>query len=291
MRIVPALALAFGAVLPLADVEDARAPEGPWAMDTAPLSACPLLTPRNGIAYHGGSVLLGTPSAYFIWYGDWTGRRTPALLTELARSLGGSRWWAINTTYRDARGNHVSGSASFGESAIDAYSRGQSIGDADLPRIVGAAVAKGALPLDDEGVYFILSSRDVDETSGFCTRYCGFHSHARVGIANLRYAFVGDSMRCPSACAPQAVSPNGDLAADGMASILAHEWSEAVTDPDGDGWYDDRGLENADKCAWTYGDTFVAKNGALANVHLGGRDWLIQQNWVNEGGGGCQLGR
>ena len=65
-----------------------------------------------------------------------------------------------------------------------------------------------------------------------------------------------------------------------MASIISHELEEAVTDLDLNAWYDRRGYENADKCAWTFGTTYTS-GGALANVHLGSRDYLIQRNWVN----------
>ena len=74
-----------------------------------------------------------------------------------------------------------------------------------------------------------------------------------------------------------------------MASIIAHELEEAVTDPDLNAWYDSRGMENADKCAWTFGTTYATGNGALANMHLGSRDYLIQQQWVNASGGYCAL--
>ena len=74
-----------------------------------------------------------------------------------------------------------------------------------------------------------------------------------------------------------------------MASIVAHELEEATTDPDLNAWYDQRGYENADKCAWTFGTTFNAGNGALANMTLGGMQFLIQRNWVNAGGGYCAL--
>ncbi|HEX7530831.1 MAG TPA: hypothetical protein VF333_06795, partial [Pyrinomonadaceae bacterium] len=74
---------------------------------------------------------------------------------------------------------------------------------------------------------------------------------------------------------------------DGMASIIAHELEEAVSDPNLNAWYDSRGAENADKCAWTFGTTFTTSNGALANMTMGGRNWLIQRNWVNASGGFC----
>jgi hypothetical protein len=74
-----------------------------------------------------------------------------------------------------------------------------------------------------------------------------------------------------------------------MASIIAHELEEAVTDPDLNAWYDPRGEENADKCAWTFGTTYLVANGSRANMKLGTMDYLIQQNWVNSGGGFCAV--
>ena len=74
-----------------------------------------------------------------------------------------------------------------------------------------------------------------------------------------------------------------------MASIIAHEFEESASDPDLNAWYDRRGAENADKCAWTFGATYTTNNGSLANMKLGQRDFLIQQNWVNAAGGYCAL--
>lgn len=47
-------------------------------------------------------------------------------------------------------------------------------------------------------------------------------------------------------------SPNNDPPADAMLSVLAHELSEAASDPDLDGWYTYAGSENADLCAWKF---------------------------------------
>jgi hypothetical protein len=55
---------------------------------------------NNGIFYHGGPLILGTTNAYYIWYGNWAGiRRHPP--DNLARSIGGSPYFNINTTYFD----------------------------------------------------------------------------------------------------------------------------------------------------------------------------------------------
>ena len=74
-----------------------------------------------------------------------------------------------------------------------------------------------------------------------------------------------------------------------MASVISQELAETVTDPDLNAWFDSRGAENADKCAWTFGTTYTTSNGKKANVKLGSRDFLIQQNWVNANGGYCSL--
>jgi hypothetical protein len=74
-----------------------------------------------------------------------------------------------------------------------------------------------------------------------------------------------------------------------MASIISHELEEAVTDPDLNAWYDNRGYENADKCAWTFGTTTTLSSGAKYNVTLGSTKYLIQRNWVNASGGYCAM--
>jgi hypothetical protein len=135
----------------------------------------------------------------------------------------------------------------------------------------------------------VLTSKDVSESSGFCTKYCGWHTYGTIGASNIKYAFVGNADRCPTACEAQTTGPNGNAIADAMASVIAHELEEMVTDPNLNAWYDRRGYENADKCAWTFGTTYTTSNGAQANMNLGGLDFLIQRNWVNANGGFCAL--
>jgi len=107
------------------------------------------------------------------------------------------------------------------------------------------------LPKDANGVYFVLTSAEVTASSGFCTQYCGWHTHATIGGSDIKFAFIGNPDRCPSSCAAQAVGPNDNAGADGMASIISHELEEAASDPDLNAWYDRRGSEADDKCAWS----------------------------------------
>jgi len=244
----------------------------------------------NGISYHGGPVILGTTNVYYIWYGAWGNDTAIPILENLASKIGGSPYFNINTTYYNGSNTHVSNAVHFGMSTTDSGSQGTNLSDASLQTVVSSAITSGKLPKDTNAVYFVLTSAEVNETSGFCTQYCGFHTHGMIGGADIKYAFVGNAARCPSSCAAQtSSSPNGNVGADGMASVVSHELEEAVSDPDLNAWFDTRGQENADKCAWTFGTTYNVGNGSVANMKLGNYDYLIQRNWVNASGGYCAL--
>jgi Phosphate-induced protein 1 conserved region/Bacterial Ig-like domain (group 3) len=242
----------------------------------------------NHIDYNGGPVLLGTTHVYYIWYGNWDASSI-GILSNFASNIGGSQYFNTNTGYFDGNGASVSNSVSFSGSANDNYSHGASINDSDIWLIVTFALSKGSLPVDSNGVYFVLTSGDV-KVSGFPNSVCGWHSQQTYSNTNIQYAFVGNPDPAGLGnCAEQYVSPNANPGADAMASIIAHELEESVTDPGGTAWYDSSGSEDADKCAWTFGATYNAINGSKANMQLGGKDYLIQQNWVNASGGYCAL--
>jgi Phosphate-induced protein 1 conserved region len=248
---------------------------------------------RWPIVYHGGQVVDHPITVYYLWYGNWsTASAAPAIVEEFTRYLGASDWWGTNAGYVDARGKAPSTSVTFGASAYDAYSQGATVADDAIAAAVVKAIAKGALPDDPRGVYMVLGSADVDATSGFCTAYCGFHKVVTLpNGAHRYYGYVGDTRRCGLGCAMQHVGPNGDSPADGMISIIAHELAEVVTDPYADAWYDAAGLENTDKCIWVFGNTYIAPNGAKANMKLGERDYLVQANWKLDayGNGKCEI--
>ncbi len=237
----------------------------------------------------------GTVNIYFIWYGNWINgshasdsATTVNLIDTLFNpgGMGGSGYELINSTYGTAV-NNVSGNFLLVGSTHNNYSKGIRLNDSAVLSIVSSAIGTGALPRDVNGLYFVLTSSDVAETSGFCTQYCGWHTRATISGADIKFAFVGNADRCPSACEAQAQSPNQDAGADGMASIMAHESEEAISDPDLNAWYDSAGNENADKCAWTFGPTTGSIGSGGYNQTFASKHWLIQMNWENARGGGC----
>src|SRR3954463_5493895 len=246
---------------------------------------------NNGISYHGGPIILGTTNVYYIWYGDWS-KDAPAqpILTDLAGNIGGSPYFNINTSYYNGSNQFISNSVHYAGATTDNYSQGPVLTDITVQSVVQSAISGGRLPLDTNGVYFVLTSPDVQEATGFGFVYCGWHTNGTINGADVKYSFVGDPATAwMNTCADQATGPNGGGGGDAKASGVAHELEEAVTDPDLDAWYDSSGNENADKCAWTFNPTYRASNGALANMKLGTRDYLIQRNWVNASGGYCAL--
>lgn len=241
------------------------------------------------IAYHNGP-LIATPVVYLLWYGNWNrgnGTDTPAgqqIIRDWASSIGGSAHFQINSTY-NISGWVVTGNVTYGgQATISGYPQGTSLTDTEVKTVVNNAITSGKVPYNAAGVYFVLTSSDVSESSGFCTQYCGWHTAATPSAGHIRYSFVGNAARCISSCAAQSSSPNGNAGVDGMISVMTHELEEATTDPDLNAWYDSQGAENADKCAWTFGHfQYQVGNGSWANIHLGARDFLIQRNLRRSG--------
>src|SRR5437879_2413487 len=128
----------------------------------------------NGIYYHGGPVIPGNVNLYFIWYGNFVNGPGPSdsiltqnLLTTLFSNggLGGSPYARINSTYSDPY-RKVTGNFALAESANDYYSRGTKLSDNSVAGIVSSAIVSRVLPRDPNGLYFLLTSSDVTETSG-----------------------------------------------------------------------------------------------------------------------------
>lgn len=245
----------------------------------------------NGISYHNGPVMKGTVNVYYIYYGNWASLNptADAIFTDWAQHIGNSPYYNINTTYGDTIGN-VSASVAYVSSInVPSSTYGTSLNDGNIYSIVADALNAGTLPTDANGVYFVLTARGIAETSGFLTQYCGWHTYGTIKNTIIKYSFVGDAGTSAGCSVQFGNSPNGNPSADAMISVIAHELEEAATDPQLNAWYDATGAENADKCAWNFGGTYVAPNGTTANMQLGTRHYLIQQNWVNANGGGCIL--
>ena len=268
----------------------------------------PKLTSK--MVYHNGPVLTGIRNFYTIYYGCWTdncgfaGDTTiPRVLADFYTSIGNSPYAQINSTYTDASGQPAASAFIYGGEVVDAsYSRGVDLTPADIVSLISYQVNNFQLPQDSNGIYVIIASADIASTeTGFCTPGVPpFHAQGLVNGSPVKYIFLGNPNRCPTVAGPQfsrsGPTPNNSYAADVLVSNFAHALNGLVTNPTGSGWYDRYGLENTDKCQDaagqpTFGATYLTANGARANVRMGGRDFLIQQNWVNDRKARCAMSR
>lgn len=273
------------------------------------------IAPSKGIMhYKGGPVMTNSIHAYYIWYGDWNNSGTVPILEDLMNDIGSSDYFQINTDYfqqsldagldGEAPRIYVSSKVSLTKEVFIDYTHGKKLSDADVQSIVSDQILNGSLPTDPDGIYFVITDKTVDQylgISSFCGGFCGWHYNGTINGVDIKYSFIGDTEKCPNDCSAKGSyygagyprSPNGDWSADGMASVLIHELEEAATDPDLNAWLDiTSNYENADECAWTYGKLYVTNNNSVANVKVGNRDYLIQQNWkLYSDAGHCDMKR
>lgn len=262
----------------------------------------------TGIYYHGGPVLQsGTKVVSVYWASSpiynggpaagttGTGGADGSLVGTFLRGLGGSPYFNINTTYTDGSGAHVVNSVTYvGYWANNANvpAPGQNVSDADMIAMLQSGFNSGAISYDPGTLYQIFTAGTVNLGGGFGSQYCAYHTHGTVTINGVSktvlYSAMPYNMAYPTSCSANlSVWPNNDPGADAEVNTLAHEIEETTTDMMGTAWYDRRGYENADKCAWKWGSTYTTSNGGTANVVVGGLNWLVQMNWVNSGSGGC----
>jgi hypothetical protein len=168
--------------------------------------------------------------------------------------------------------------------------------DAQIQTEIQSVIATYKLPTGGSTEYFVFTPKNVgsciDSTSSECSfsYYCAYHSNfvdtnngQQVLYANMPYAnFV------PSACG-SGQKPNGNDA-DSTINVTSHEHNETITDPFGSAWYDRRGNEDGDKCAWNFGSTsrISGPSGAEYNQTINGTPYYLQQEWSNHSSG-CVL--
>ncbi|CAI5459436.1 unnamed protein product [Closterium sp. Yama58-4] len=248
------------------------------------------------IANQGGPIL-ANPKVYLIYYGNWPEGSGQDVIENFINSLGGDtgnqgdptgensvrNWWDISTNYYqnndDGTQTFVSPDITLGGTVTDDGSNGwQSI---DLGTIVNTHAGTD-LPIDTDGIYLVLTSSDV-QVDGFCDSFCGFHTQTTLDSGeNVAVGFIGSHDNC---CTYSDVSPNGMPGIDSMISTIGHEIAEAATDPDvSSGWMAADGEENADMCAWQYGDVSqdTDGNGNTYDYNMVGNDgmrFMVEANF------------
>jgi hypothetical protein len=221
--------------------------------------------PGQSLIYHGGEIMNDAKVTAIYWGTKWgnpsfTGDKRTGLATFYG-GIGGSGYIGTNAEYGGSNGQVGTG-VSFGGDRVDTSSsltRAPSTSDvlAEVSSQISNPVTDGYYP-----VYTDLARGNAG--------YCAWHSWGTVNGVLVQFAFFFNLDGDPG-CDPQDSSNTHSQGLEALANVSGHELSEALTDPHGDAWYDRKGAENADKCAWTFD----------GSENFGGTSWKIQGNWSN----------
>ncbi|HET8997138.1 MAG TPA: hypothetical protein VFN42_10775 [Acetobacteraceae bacterium] len=267
--------------------------------------------------YNGGPILTGVPNVYYIWYGDnWSSDTATTILPNLITNLSGTPYMNIATSF--STGSYTVGNkVNFGGSVFVNSSSNSGIYTTNTTSLDGVQLDTGNRTIfgivqqvlaanstwaaDPNGIFDVLTAPGITVSGFGAGGFCGWHYSGSVATGTLnwggshlatQYGFIGDPLQGGGCNVSLQNSPtaNGNFGADAMASVIAHELFETITDPTGRAWFDSvngsstNGLEGADMCAWNFG-TVSNSGGANYNVTMNGTNYLLQQQWLNEGGG------
>ena len=263
---------------------------------------------------NNGPVMSGPNSVYFIFYGNWSGNSATTLLPNFISNLSGSTYMNILSSYnRPGTYPNFSTQVSLGGSLLINSTTNSNLyqgtnldgtpgsnAAASIYGIVNAVLAGGGFSGYNpaSSVFDVLTTTDTT-VSGFQTSFCGWHYSTKINqlTTGTQYGFIGDPTGVNNGCqtSTQAIGPSGNAGADAMASVIAHEFFETVTDPTGMSWFDSTspvgggntgGYENGDMCNFNFGSNLTLNaNGSYSNVTLNNTNYLLQEQWLNQGGG------
>ena len=219
------------------------------------------------MTFHNGPILTTSATAAIFWGTSWgnssfAGDKVSGLDTWYS-GFGGSHYAATSTEYAGTNGQVTTGS-SYGGHQIDLAAAPS--GSPATSQILNEVCAKIANPAPN-GYYAVY----VDTPRGNAG-FCAWHSWGSCGATPVQFAFFFNLDGDPG-CDPVDSSGLHSQGLAALANVSGHELSEAMTDPRGSGWFDSRGAENGDKCAWTFGAPLV--------TFSNGSQWKIQGEWSN----------
>ena len=145
----------------------------------------------------------------------------------------------------------------------------------------GLLATAGKLPpADDDTMYMLYFPSGIDPTDGSgpsCIsngNYCAYHSSYQDSAGqNVRYGVIPDmdAGSCNQGCGPPGFPSFTD--------VSSHELIEAITDPDGSGWYDTGAPDTSSKNCGEIGD-ICAVGGTAETGTVGG--FIVQKEWSNK---------
>ena len=197
---------------------------------------------------HGGPTITSAHVVPIFWGSAWgSGNSLSNTLTSFIANYGTTGEYNVITQYSGIQKSNLAGGGGAIYDATDPSST--NVTDAMFQAEVSKILSTHAF--DASAIYevfipngFYSSDGSSDSCGGPNLAYCAYHSNFNSGTNNVKYA----AMPYPSCGGCQS---SGFDDAQNFEHFISHETREAVTDADGSAWYDRRGNEADDKCAWS----------------------------------------
>jgi hypothetical protein len=264
------------------------------------------------LTYHGGPVLTTNNTYTIFWaptnysiattYSDGINRYFDDVATASNANAADNVYSVLNQYY-DSSNTHIAYSSSHTASYVDTQPYPTSGNCSDNVSQTTVCITDGqiraelqrlfALPTPPIGspnaktTYFVFTAKNVGScfNSSTCafSYYCAYHSNLAAQGVTVQYANQPYADTVASAC-DSGYHPNGSTYPDSDATInvASHEHRESINDPLGNAWFDRRGAEGSDKCAWNFG-TLLGSGSTRYNQTINGHNYILQQEWSNSG--------
>jgi hypothetical protein len=219
------------------------------------------------MTYHGGVIMPSTVSQAIFWGPSWT---NPTFVGDKITGLDNWHTGFSNSNYAITSDEYTGSNGQVGPVVthnghlIDTTTAS----NGSSTSAIVAEVCKEITNPVSNGYYPVY----VDVKRGNAG-YCAYHTYGSCQGVTVQVAFFFN-LDGDAGCDPQDTSGLHSQGLAALANVSGHELSEARTDPANPGaWYDRRGQENGDKCAWTFNVPLV--------TFSNGTRWKIQGEWSN----------
>jgi len=203
----------------------------------------------QNISYHGGPVITSAKVVSIFWGSQWGTDTNPSALAQgilgFFAQFGSTGEYNVITQYSGIQKTNLTNTY-----WVDTSDPPTNVTDSAVINEVINYFGSHAGP-DASTIYEVFlpstsyaSFGNSDSCGGPNLVFCAYHSNFSHGGVDVKYA----SMPYPSC---SGCHWTGFSVANDFEHFACHETREAVTDPDGNAWYDRRGYEADDKCAWS----------------------------------------
>jgi hypothetical protein len=318
-RLLLLLVAAFMAVTATGALADATSPDGVAGRSNDILGIVPTLPAAShnagggnsggSLVYHGGTVLHANTTVPIYWgsnSGFATGYQSTinTYFADVAHDSGqNTNVYSVETQYYDIV-NSTTTNIQYSNSTGQAIADTANAVPNDCTDTVAATsscvsdsairdeVAREVPNPDPNTIYFVFTGKGVGScySSSSCafSNYCAYHSNFTRTVNGVSHTWIYANQpyadTVPSAC-DAGKHPNGAATeADATINVASHEHRESINDTFGSAWYDRRGYEGSDKCAWNFGTLTGPDYNQTINTH----HYILQQEWSNTPSG-CLL--